>query len=162
MHTEVKPFRHVSGTTSSTPVLQPYIFWFNKYTPSMVIQCCKFHLNCIEIGEARHRLQFPLKAGFKLSSLPTHVPTKSATIQEIFYTSNMRARLDVLNKKWMCNIVNTVPDHWAPLSPVFRQTAIQTPLFHAFLIPVDADHQRGFNGLIFIKNDQGTKPGGIF
>ncbi len=67
----------------------------------------------------------------QVSSLPTHVPMKSATIQETFYTRNMRAGLGVLNKKWMCNIANTVPDHWAPLSSVFRQTAIpsgKTPL----------------------------------
>ena len=98
----------------------------------------------------------------QVSSLPTHVPMKSATIQETFYTRNMRAGLGVLNKKWMCNITNTVPDHWAPLSSVFHQTAIQTPPFRTFSYTVDADLQREFNGLIFVKNDQGMKPGGIF
>jgi hypothetical protein len=53
-------------------------------------------------------------------------------------------------------------DYARSLESLFRQRTTQTPLFRTFLTPIDADLQREFNGLIFVKNDQGTKPGGIF
>ena len=78
---------------------------------------------------------------------------------EVFDISYMRAKLEILDTKWMCIVAKTLPHHWSPLMALFQRTIPQTLLF---MISVNAYFQREFNGNIFIQNDSKTRVVGIF
>ena len=133
MYDKVKPYCHISRTTSSNPVPQPYVSWCNRYKPSMVIQCCKFHWNCIKIGKGTAQVQFTLKAGFKfLAYQPTFqwkvLLSKRHFIQGIWEQDwGFWIRNGCVTSRTLCQIIG---HPWAPCS---IKLPFKPTLLHFFL-----------------------------
>jgi len=65
----------------------------------------------------------------------------------------MREKLGILGKKWVHNIVKTMPDHRLPWNPCFIKPPLKLHSFKKVLTPFDTDFQRESNNCIFIQNE---------